>query len=145
AEAVHQALHALHETPLVTIAAVQGGAYAGGAGLMAACDIVVATTDARFGFPEARRGLLPVLIYGALRRRVREGDLRDLLLTGDVIGADRAQQIGLVQRVVAADELLDEALRVARSVRAGGPETIRQTKTLLNRPLSHETEPATSR
>jgi methylglutaconyl-CoA hydratase len=138
AEAVQRALDRLRETPLVTIAAVQGGAYAGGAGLMAACDIVIATEDVKIGFPEARRGLLPALIYRVLKHKLRDGDLRELLLTGDAIDARRAQQIGLVQRIVPADALLDEALRVARSVRAGGPETIRRTKALLKDASSSE-------
>jgi len=132
AKAVQRGLNTLRETPLIVIAAVQGGAFAGGAGVMAACDIVVAAADAKVGFPEARRGLLPALICGVLKHKVREGDLRDLLLAGDVIDASRAQQVGLVQRVVPADQLLDEAVGVARSVVAGGPETIRQTKSLTN-------------
>jgi methylglutaconyl-CoA hydratase len=132
AKAVQRGLNTLRETPLIVIAAVQGGAFAGGAGVMAACDIVVAAADAKVGFPEARRGLLPALICGVLKHKVREGDLRDLLLAGDVIDASRAQQVGLVQRVVPADQLLDEAVGVARSVVAGGPETIRQTKSLIN-------------
>jgi methylglutaconyl-CoA hydratase len=124
-------LHLLRETPLVTIAVVQGGAFAGGAGLMAACDIVIAADDARIGFPEARRGLLPALVGDLLRTRIREGDLRDLFLTGEPIDARRAREIGLVQHVVPAAQLREEALRLARSVLAGGPETIRATKRLL--------------
>ena len=99
---------------------------------MAACDIVIAAADARIGFPEARRGLLPALICDVLRFKVREGDLRDLFLAGDSVDAGRAQLVGLVQRVVPNDRLLDEALDVAQSIVAGGPETIRQTKALLN-------------
>ena len=132
AEAVERALNLLRETPLVMIAAVQGGAFAGGAGVMAACDIVVAAIDAKFGFPEARRGLLPALICGVLKHKIREGDLRELFLAGEVIEAGRALTIGLVQRLVPVERLLEEALSVARSVVAGGPETIRQTKALLN-------------
>ena len=132
AAAVSRALDLLRASPLVMIAAVQGGAFAGGAGLMAACDIVIAAADAKIGFPEARRGLLPALICGVLMHKVREGDLRELFLAGEPIDAARAQQVGLVQRVVPADRLLDEALSVARSVTAGGPNTIRQTKALLN-------------
>jgi methylglutaconyl-CoA hydratase len=135
ADALQRTLSLLRETPLVTVAAVQGGAYAGGAGVMAACDIVIAAENAKIGFPEARRGLVPALILGVLAGKLRDGDLRDVLLTGDAIDARRAQQLGLVQRVVPADSLLDEALRVARSVLAGGPETIRHTKALLNEPL----------
>jgi len=131
AAAVSRALDLLRTTPLVMIAAVQGGAFAGGAGLMAACDIVIAADDAKIGFPEARRGLLPALICEVLLHRVREGDLRELLLAGDPIDASRARKVGLVQRVVPAERLLDEAIGVARSVVAGGPNAIRQTKALL--------------
>jgi methylglutaconyl-CoA hydratase len=132
AAAVSRALNLLRSTPLVTIASVQGGAFAGGAGLMAACDIVIAAADATIGFPEVRRGLLPALICDVLLHRVREGDLRELLLTGEAIDARRAQEVGLVQRVVPCDRLRDEALSVARSIAAGGPQTVRQTKALLN-------------
>jgi methylglutaconyl-CoA hydratase len=132
AAAVARALEWLRTTPLVVIAAVQGGAFAGGAGVMAACDIVIAADDAMIGFPEARRGLLPALICDVLRHKVREGELRELFLTGESIDAVRAQHVGLVQRVVPAKRLLDEAYNVAKSVMAGGPETIRQTKELLN-------------
>ena len=93
AAAVSRALNLLRTSPLVMIAAVQGGAFAGGAGLMAACDIVIAAADAKIGFPEARRGLLPALICDVLiaqgpRRRSpravprRRADRRDSRATG---------------------------------------------------------------
>lgn len=132
AAAVSRALKLLRSTPMVTIAAVHGGALAGGAGLMAACDMAIATADAKFGFPEVRRGLLPALITGVLRYKVREGDLRELFLTGEAIDAARALQLGLVQRVVPPHRLAEEARNLAKSVVAGGPETIRRTKELLN-------------
>jgi methylglutaconyl-CoA hydratase len=134
---VERSLQTLRESPLVSVAVVHGGAYAGGAGLMAACDLAIAADDARFGFPEARRGLIPALIGLVLQHKVREGDLRELFLVGETVSALRAQQLGLVQRVVPAAELLDEALHVAESVLRGGPETIRLTKQLLNT-LYHE-------
>jgi methylglutaconyl-CoA hydratase len=142
AASVGRALDLLRETPLVSIASVHGGAYAGGAGLMAACDIVIAADDARFGFPEARRGLLPALICGVLRSRIREGDLRDLLLTGETITAARALQVGLVQRVVPAEKLMEEARRVAELILDGGPETIRRTKELLNQLFESQAAPS---
>jgi methylglutaconyl-CoA hydratase len=132
AAAVSRALSLVQASPLITIAAVQGGAFAGGAGLMAACDIAIAAADAKISFPEARRGLLPALICNVLLHRVRAGDLRELLLAGEPIDAARAQQVGLVQRVVTAERLLDEARSVARSVVDGGPQAIRGTKALLN-------------
>lgn len=128
---VSAALRTLRHSPLVSIAAVQGGAYAGGAGLMAACDIAVAADDAKIGFPEARRGLLPALICEPIREKVRAGDLAELFLVGDAIDAQRARLIGLVQHVVPATRLLDTALELAAGVLAGGPKTIAHTKALL--------------
>ena len=132
AECVAKILLLMRNTPLVTIAAVHGGAYAGGAGLMAACDIAIGTSDLRIGFPEAQRGLLPALICGVLSPKIREGDLRELFLVGNLIDAVRAQQIGLLQRVVEPGELINEAIKVAQGIMAGGPETIVATKKLLN-------------
>ncbi len=132
AECVARALQLLRSTPLVTIAAAHGGAFAGGAGLMAACDIAIGTSDLKIGFPEARRGLLPALVCAIMSPKVREGDLRDLFLVGDPIDAARAQQIGLLQRVVDPSALTECATAVAQSILAGGPQTIEATKRLLN-------------
>ncbi len=140
ATSVTRALDLLRTSSLVIIAAVQGGAFAGGAGLLAACDIAIAAEDAKFGFPEARRGLLPALICDVLMNKVREGDLRELFLTGEPVDATRALQVGLVQRVVPLARLPDEALSVARSVVAGGPDTIRKTKSLLNATFKRTSE-----
>lgn len=132
AESVSRSLQLMRSTPIVTIAAAHGGAYAGGAGLMAACDIAVGTSDLKISFPEARRGLLPALICAVLSLKVRDGDLRELFLAGNVIDAARAQQIGLLQQVVDPDKLQDRAIEIAKNVLAGGPETITATKMLLN-------------
>ena len=132
AECFRRGLQTLQETSLITIIAAHGGAYAGGAGLMAACDMVIAADDLRVAFPAARRGLLPALICGIVETKVSSGDLRELFLCGEPIDAHRAQQVGLVQRVVSRDRLEEEALTAARSILAGGPETVRETKRLLN-------------
>jgi methylglutaconyl-CoA hydratase len=121
-------------SPLVTVAAVQGGAYAGGGGLMAACDFVAAAEDARFAFPEVRRGLLPALISVVLRGRVRDSDLRELFLLAEPIDARRALEVGLVNRVVPSDRLLAEAQALAATTLLGAPEAIRRTKRLLRSP-----------
>lgn len=133
ARRVAAALHALRHSPLVSIAAVHGGAYAGGAGLMAACDMAVGASDLKIGFPEAQRGLLPALVCEPMRLKVRLGDLADLFLVGQPIDAARAREIGLLQRVVPPGDVLDEALRMADGVLAGGPRTIIETKALLGR------------
>jgi enoyl-CoA hydratase/carnithine racemase len=132
ARAVARALLLMRNTPLVTIAAAHGGAYAGGAGLMAACDIAIGSSDMMVGFPEARRGLLPALICAVLSPKVREGDLLVLFLVGNPIDATRAQQIGLLQRVVPFNGLMEVANEMAAGILAGGPDTIAATKALLN-------------
>ena len=132
AKCVARALQLMRQTRLITIAAAHGGAYAGGAGLMASCDIAIGANDLMVGFPEAQRGLLPALICSVLTPKVREGDLRELFLVGNSINAIRSQQIGLLQRVVDPKDLLDEAIKIALGIMAGGPETIEATKALLN-------------
>ncbi|MBX3420659.1 MAG: enoyl-CoA hydratase/isomerase family protein [Pirellulaceae bacterium] len=137
ARCVAQTLSTLRYSSLVTIAALQGGAYAGGAGVIAACDMAVGTTDCQIGFPEARRGLLPALISDVLRTKLREGDLSELFLVGEPITAQRAHAIGLLQRIVEPSQLLSEAQRLAAGVLAGGPQTIRDTKKLLHHCYGH--------
>jgi len=117
--------------PLVTIAAVQGAAYSGGAGLMACCDFVVASDDLRICFPEVRRGLVPALAGLVLRRRLRDGDIRELLLLAEVIDAQRALDMGLVDRVVSSDRVMTEAQAMADTILKGGPQAIQETKRLL--------------
>lgn len=131
ARGVAAALAAVRRPEIITIAALHGGAYAGGAGLAAACDVAVGTTDLKIGFPEGRRGLLPALVCEVMRVKVRAGDLADLFLVGDPIDAARAREIGLLQRVVPPEKLMDEALAVAAGILAGGPDTMRRTKALL--------------
>jgi methylglutaconyl-CoA hydratase len=132
AQCVANTLSSLRFSPLITIAAVHGGAYAGGAGVVAACDMAVGATDLSIGFPEARRGLLPALISDVLRTKVREGDLTELFLVGDPIPAARAHQIGLLQRIAEPSRVIEEALKLANGILAGGPQTIRDTKKLVH-------------
>ena len=132
ANLVGQALRALSATRLITIAAVQGAAIAGGAGLMSACDFAVATNDAKFGYPEVRRGLVPALIMTFLRRQLRERDARELLLLGKLFDATHAHAIGLVNRVVADETALSaEVHSLVSSLLQGAPGTAAETKKLL--------------
>ncbi|MEY2439249.1 MAG: methylglutaconyl-CoA hydratase [Verrucomicrobiota bacterium] len=131
AEMVAKTLIALSQTRLVTIAAVHGAAVAGGAGIMSACDFVVAAERTKFGYPETRRGLVAGLVMSFLRRQLRERDLRELLLGSELIDAERAYQMGLVNRVVPAHEVIAEALKFAASVLQGAPGAVTQTKRLI--------------
>src|ERR1700737_1619282 len=133
AELVAKALVTLADTRLVTIAAIHGAAVAGGAGIMSACDFVVAAEKTRIGYPEVRRGLVAGLVMTFLRRQVREREIRELLLSGELIDAQRAREIGLVNRVVAPNELMSEAQKFADSVLQGAPSALAQTKRLIEK------------
>ena len=131
AEMVARMLLALAETRLVTIATVHGAAVAGGAGIMSACDFVIAAERTKIGYPEVRRGLVAGLVMTFLRRQLRERDLRELLLTSELIDAKRAQEIGLVNRVVPPNELETAAQKIAAAILQGAPGAITNSKRLI--------------
>ena len=120
------------EAPKPTIAAVRGAAVAGGAGIMLACDLAVVAEDFKTGFPEVRRGLVAGLVMTFVRRKMSERIARELLLLGELIGAERALAEGLVWWVAPADEVLDEALGLARIAMKGAPGAIAMTKSLYD-------------
>src|SRR5713226_2129202 len=132
AEMVAKTLVTLSQTRLVTIAAVHGAAVAGGAGIMSACDFVVAAEGTKIGYPEVRRGLVAGLVMTFLRRQVGERNMRELLLGSELIDAKRALEIGLIDRVVPKDDLISEAQKFADSVLQGAPNALTQTKKLID-------------
>jgi methylglutaconyl-CoA hydratase len=131
AELVAKTLITLAETRLVTIATVHGAAVAGGAGIMSACDFVVAAEKTKIGYPEVRRGLVAGLVMTFLRRQVGERNMRELVLGGELIDPARAREIGLVNRVVPPNELMNEAQKFAGSILQGAPNALAQTKRLI--------------
>ncbi len=131
AEMVANTLITISETRLVTIAAVHGAAVAGGAGIMSACDFVVAAEGTKIGYPEVRRGLVAGLVLTFLRRQAGERNIRELLFGAELIDAARAKEIGLVNRVVARDGVMSEAQNFAASVLQGAPGALAQTKRLV--------------
>jgi len=131
AEMVAKALLALSQTRLVTIAAVHGAAVAGGAGIMSACDFVVAAEGTKIGYPEVRRGLVAGLVMTFLRRQTGERNMSELLLGSELIDAERAKEIGLVNRVVSQENLMSEAQKFADSALQGAPGALMQTKQLI--------------
>jgi len=115
------------------IAAVEGFAVAGGLEIALACDLIVAARDARLGIPEVRRSL--VAAGGALLRlpqRLPSGVAAELALTGELIDAERAHALGLVNRLAAPGEALDRALELAAAVAANGPLAVDATKRVLD-------------
>jgi len=132
AEMVANTLIAISQTHLITIAAVHGAAVAGGAGIMSACDFVVAAQGTKIGYPEVRRGLVAGLVMTFLRRQVGERNMRELLFSSELIDAERAKENGLVNRVVARDDVMSEAQKLAESVLQGAPGAPTQTKRLID-------------
>ena len=119
--------------PKPIIAAVNGAALAGGFEIMLSCDLVVAADHATFGIPEAKRGL----VAGAgglirLPKRLPIAIALELALTGDPIDAERAHALGLVNRVVPADALMDEALALAESIADNAPLAVRWSKHVMS-------------
>ncbi|MEP6698199.1 MAG: enoyl-CoA hydratase/isomerase family protein [Verrucomicrobiota bacterium] len=131
AEMVARTLIVVSQTRLITIAAVHGAAVAGGAGIMSACDFVIAAEGTRIGYPEVRRGLVAGLVMTFLRRQLRERDIRELVLASELIDAQRALAIGLINRVVLPDELESAVRTVADSVLQGAPGALTNTKRLI--------------
>jgi methylglutaconyl-CoA hydratase len=123
----------IYSCPKPTIAAVPGPAVAGGAGLVAVCDLAIASPRASFGYPEVRRGLVAAMVLPHLLRLVGERIARELLLGGELIDAQRAYQVGLVNAVVREEDLLPTALEWARRCALGGPQALARTKELLRR------------
>ena len=132
AQLVGQMLQAVYESPLISIAVVQGAAAAGGAGLMSACDFVVAERGAVIGYPEVHRGLVAALVSGLVCAQVSRQAARELLVLGELIDTDRAMAIGLVSRVVDEGAGHNTALDLAQRVLKGGPEAVVTTKQLVN-------------
>ena len=131
-ELVAKTLKALTNSPHTTIAAVRGAAVAGGAGFMLACDLSVVADDFRVGFPEVRRGLVAGLVMTFVRRKVGEPKAREMLLLGELMGAEEAKAAGLVNRVVPAEHIMGEAFAFAYAALKGAPMAIRHTKKLFD-------------
>jgi enoyl-CoA hydratase len=120
------------EFPKPVIAAVNGPALAGGFEIVLSCDLVVAAAEARFGIPEVKRGLMAAA-GGLIRlpKRVPLAVALELAMTGDPIDAPRALQLGLVNRVVPADRVVDEAIALAERIGENSPIAVRNSRQLV--------------
>src|ERR1035438_8990056 len=127
-----QLFRSLYEFPKVTIAAVNGAAIAGGTGLALLCDFTLAVSEAKFGYTEVRIGFVPAIVSTFLLRQTGEKHARDLLLTGRIIGAEEAARMGLVNEIVASDNLMERARALAALLMENSPASLRATKKLLN-------------
>lgn len=129
--------------PKPLIAAINGTALAGGFEIMISCDLVVAAEHATFGIPEVKRGIIAAA--GGLIRAGKRMPLAialELAMTGDPIDAQRALQLGLINRVVPAERVVDEAVALAERVCENGPIAVRVSKRLVRESLEISEEEA---
>src|ERR671937_1582837 len=116
-DSFHGIFRALEQASKPTVAVVDGAALGGGCELVAACDIVVASERARFGQPEIKLGVFPPIAAILLPRIIGERKARELILTGELIDADEALRLGLVNYVVRNDELAEKLESVLTKLR----------------------------
>ncbi|MDP1597924.1 enoyl-CoA hydratase-related protein [Phenylobacterium sp.] len=126
-------LKSLWDIPALTVALVEGGAFGGGAGLAAACDMAVATSDAKFSFSEVRLGIIAATISPYVVAAVGPREARGLFATGRLFDAAYAEKIGLVTEVVADAAELDAARdRIATDMTACAPGAVAESKRLVD-------------
>jgi enoyl-CoA hydratase/carnithine racemase len=113
------------------IARVNGACVAGGMGLMALCDLAVAADHARFGLPEVKVGVFPMQVLVYLRSILQARHLNELCLTGELIGAERAVAIGLINEAVPAHQLDARIEALLASLRQGSPAALRRGKQVI--------------
>src|SRR5205823_14682281 len=131
AKALGHVFHTIRRMEKPVVALVKGRAYAGGAGLATACDIVLAHEDARFAYPEVTIGFVPAMVMTLLRRSVGEKHAFDLVSTGRILKADEARELGLVSRVFAAREFDQLSQSVLNTLADAPPSAMAATKTLF--------------
>jgi methylglutaconyl-CoA hydratase len=122
----------IYNFPKPVIAAVNGAAIAGGCGLASVCDIIIADElNAKFGYSEVKIGFLPAIVSTFLIRRVGEGMAKQLLLTGEIIEAKRAYEIGFVNSL--SDNALEFSLDFASKLKSNSDSSMKMTKELIRK------------
>ena len=131
ARSLMELLLLIRQVPVPVVAAVTGRALAGGCGLATACDIVLASGSARFGYPEVKIGFVPAMVMAILRRNVSEKRAFELITRGDEIAADQAKEIGLVNHVFSGDTFADDVDAYVKRFEELSKQAIALTKGLL--------------
>jgi len=131
AEWVAQTLKTIRQSSLVSIALAQGAAYAGGAGLMRACDFVIGVEGLKLCFPEVRRGLVPALVSALMVGQIQESNLKRMMLTAEPFDVQTALESGMVDQVVTPEHVDEVVSKLVGSLLEGTPEALRMTKKLI--------------
>lgn len=121
----------IRQLPIPVVAAVTGRALAGGCGLATACDLVLASASARFGYPEVKIGFVPAMVMAILRRNVSEKRAFELITRGAEISADQARKFGLVNQVFPDESFADDVAGYVNEFEKMSRSAISLTKTLL--------------
>lgn len=133
----HSTFKRIENLPYPVIAAVNGFALGGGCELALACDFRVASNYAKFGQPEVNLGLIPG--YGGTQRLPRVAGISNalyLITTGEMIDANQALQMGIVQKVVDAENLMDETLAIAKKISYKGPIAVKKAKSVIRKGMA---------
>ena len=115
------------------VSAVQGAAMGGGAGLAIGCDMMVAATDLKFGYPEMKHSMVPAIVMTGLQRQLGRKTAFELISLGRILGAAECQSLGLANRVAEPGAVLDAALEIATTWAAAHPAAMAATKSLFYR------------
>ncbi len=133
----------IYSMPKVVIAQVEGHAIAGGAGLATVCDIVFSVPEAKFGFTEVKIGFVPAIVSIFAIRKFGESKTKELLLTGDIINAQEAQKIGLVNFISDAKDIEKDVLKFAENlITKTSANSLAVTKNLINQIQNKKLEDA---
>ena len=133
----HSVMNLIESMEKPVIAAINGFTLGGGCELAMACDIRISSEKAKFGQPEVNLGIIPG--FGGtqrLSRLVGKGMAKYLIMTAEIISADEALRIGLVERVVPAEELMGNAVKVARTIMSKAPYAVAVAKSVINNGIS---------
>jgi len=117
--------------PKPMIAAVNGHALAGGCGIATLCDFTIAVPEAKFGYTEVKIGFLPAIVSVFLTRQIGDKRARDLLLTGRLVLAEEAKELGLVTEIVPAEKLISRCAEITEQLIAASPSSLTRAKRLL--------------
>jgi enoyl-CoA hydratase len=132
----HEVFDAIEKLPYVVIAAVNGYALGGGCELALACDFRFGSTTAKFGQPEVNYGIIPG--FGGSQRLARligKGYAKEMIYTGDMINAEEAYRLGLINRILPPEELIPACEEVCRKIMKKGPLAIASAKDAIDRGL----------
>ena len=132
-DVAHRIFDYFQQAPFPVIAAINGYALGGGCELSLACDFRVASENAKIGFPETKLGLFPC--WGGTQRATKllgPGKAKELIFTGGMISAEESLQIGLVDKVVKQEELIDEVMKIAGQIAANSPLAVGYAKKVIN-------------